>query len=157
MAPLGLGRVLMQKFWSACLAAASITVGLMVVSGHILKLPAWRDRLLRRAAIALMSGALCGLSVGLGALFPNFREDNPSKIVSGFGGTLCLVGSFVFIVLFVGALAFPASLPFTWSALSRSGIVAWTLAANAVALAISLTAAILPLALARRRLKNMEF
>ena len=41
-----------------------------------------------------MSGALCGLAVGLGALFPNFKEDNPSKIVSGFGGTLCLVASF---------------------------------------------------------------
>ena len=39
----------------------------------------------------MMSAALSGLAVGLGALFPNFKEDNPSKIVSGFGGTLCLV------------------------------------------------------------------
>ena len=65
-----------------------------------------------------MSAALCELSVGLGALFPNFKEDNPSKIVSGFGGTLCLVASFVFIVLFITLLAFPASLPYTRSGLS---------------------------------------
>ena len=156
LAPLGLDRVLMQKFWSACLAAASITVGLMVTSGHILKLPAWRI-VYFAVAIALMSGALCGLSVGLGALFPNFREDNPSKIVSGFGGTLCLVSSFVFIVLFVGALAIPASLPFTWSTLSPAALLGWTLAANAAALAASLSAAIIPLTLARRRLINMEF
>ena len=66
-----------------------------------------------------MSAALCGLSVGLGALFPNFKEDNPSKIVSGFGGTLCLVASFVYIVLFITLLAFPASLPFTLAAACR--------------------------------------
>ena len=156
LAPLGLSRVLMQKFWSACLAASSITVGLMAVSGHILKLPAWRI-VYFAAAIALMSGALCGLSVGLGALFPNFREENPSKIVSGFGGTLCLVSSFVFIVLFVGTLAFPASLPFTWPMLSPSALLGCTLVANVLALAGSLGAASVPLALARRRLKNMEF
>ena len=48
-----------------------------------------------------MSATLSGLAVGLGALFPNFKEDNPSKIVSGFGGTLCLVASFLYITLFV--------------------------------------------------------
>ena len=156
LAPLGLGSVLMQKFWSACLAATTITVGLMVTSGHILKLPAGSIAYFA-AAIALMSGALCGMSVGLGALFPNFREDNPSKIVSGFGGTLCLVSSFGFIVLFVATLAFPASLPFTWPSLPPATRQAWTLAANAVALALSLGAAIVPLTLARNRLKNMEF
>ena len=28
---------------------------------------------------------VAGLSVGLGAIYPNFNEDSPSKIVSGFG------------------------------------------------------------------------
>ena len=30
---------------------------------------------------------------GLGVLYPNLKEANPNKIVSGFGGTLCLVVS----------------------------------------------------------------
>ena len=34
---------------------------------------------------------LSGLSVGLGAIVPNFRETDPSKIAVGFGGTLNLV------------------------------------------------------------------
>ena len=156
LAPLGLPRVLMQKFWSACLAATTITVGLMITSGSILKLPLWQIFYFG-VAIAMMSGALCGMSVGLGALFPNFKEDNPSKIVSGFGGTLCLVGSFVFIVLFVGTLAFPASLPFTWPTMSATTRLWYQLAANGVALALSIAAATVPLMLASRRLKNMEF
>ena len=113
MAPLGLPRVLTQKFCSSCLAATAITVSLMVASSMILKLGTGMI-VYFGLAIALMSGALCGLSVGLGALFPNFEEDNPSKIVSGFGGTLCLVASFVYIVIIVTLLAFPRSLPYTW-------------------------------------------
>jgi ABC-2 type transport system permease protein len=45
-----------------------------------------------------MTLTLNGLSVGLGALYPNFKEENPSKIVSGFGGTFCLVLSFLYIL-----------------------------------------------------------
>ena len=35
------------------------------------------------------------------------KEDNPSKIVSGFGGTLCLVVSAIYIAAFVGLAAVP--------------------------------------------------
>jgi ABC-2 type transport system permease protein len=153
MAPLGLPRVLMQKFCSSCLAATVITASLMVTSSLILKLGIWMI-IYFALAIAVMSGALCGMAVGLGALFPNFKEDNPSKIVSGFGGTLCLVASFVYIVLIVTLLAFPA---FNWPKLSLGEQHALRAIALALALVLSALALIVPLALARRRLKNMEF
>ena len=35
--------------------------------------------------------------MGMGVMYPDLKEDNPSKIVSGFGGTFCLVVSFVYI------------------------------------------------------------
>ncbi len=156
MAPLGLPRVLMQKFCSSCLAATGITVGLMITSGFILKLSAGKIGYFV-AAVALISVSLCSMSVSLGAIFPNFKEDNPSKIVSGFGGTLCLVASFVYIVLFVTLLAFPASLPFTWPGLSAGERNGFELAAGTAALLLSAAAALVPLTIARRRLKNMEF
>jgi ABC-2 type transport system permease protein len=106
LAPLGLTRVLVQKFVLSCSVALTITVSLMIVSSLLLNL-AWGDVIKFACAIALMSASLSGLAVGLGALFPNFREDNPSKIVSGFGGTLCLVISFIYITLFVALLAAP--------------------------------------------------
>ena len=58
-----------------------------------------------------MTLTLTGLAVGLGALYPNFKEENPSKIVSGFGGTFCLVLSFLYILTTVIVLAF--STPWT--------------------------------------------
>ena len=42
-------------------------------------------------------------------LYPNFKDANPSKIVSGFGGTLCLVLSFLYILGSVLLLAFGAT------------------------------------------------
>ena len=156
MAPLGLPKVLMQKFWSSCLAATSITVGLMITSCCILKLNAGRIEYFV-AAVTLISVSLCSMSVSLGAIFPNFKEDNPSKIVSGFGGTLCLVASFVYIVLFVTLLAFPASLPFTWPGLTAGGRHAFEAGAGAADLLLSAAAALGPMVVARRRLRNMEF
>ena len=32
------------------------------------------------------------------------KETNSAKIVSGFGGTLCLITSFVYVALFIGSL-----------------------------------------------------
>jgi ABC-2 type transport system permease protein len=51
---------------------------------------------------------LAGIAVGLGARFPNLREMTPAKIAAGFGGTLTLVLSVVFIGAGVLATAVPA-------------------------------------------------
>ncbi len=50
---------------------------------------------------------LTSLCIGLGVLFPNFKEDNPAQIVSGFGGTLALVLCLFYIAVDVMALGLP--------------------------------------------------
>jgi ABC-2 type transport system permease protein len=104
MAPLGMARVIRTKFWLAALAALTVTLGLMWLSCRMLQLSTDRT-IFFSGVITVMTFTLTGLAVGLGALCPNFKEDNPSKIVSGFGGTLCLVLSFVYIVFSVATLA----------------------------------------------------
>jgi ABC-2 type transport system permease protein len=150
LAPVGMQRVLMQKFWLSCVTATSITVALMVASSMMLHLPLSKVTFFA-FAIALMSAALSGLAVGLGALFPNFKEDNPSKIVSGFGGTLCLVMSFIYISLVIALIALPDlrrvttmqfALPDEW--------------AHGLAVAMSLALLFIPLHAAARRVKRLE-
>lgn len=104
MAPMGLVRVLQSKFWLASRSALPLGVGLILLSCRMLQMPIDRT-LYFSLLIATMAFTLAGLAMGLGALFPNFREDNPAKIVSGFGGTLCLVLSFLYIVGSVALLA----------------------------------------------------
>ena len=47
--------------------------------------------------------------MGLGAIYPNFREDSPAKIVSGFGGTLNLVLNLLFVLVVVVLQLIPSN------------------------------------------------
>lgn len=151
LAPVGLRKILMQKFWMSSLGAMAITVTLMVISSVMLRMTLGRV-LFFAGAIALMSVTLSGLASGLGALFPNFKEDNPSKIVSGFGGTLCLVVSFVYITLFVGLTALPGIRRVT----EMPEIVPDSVPI-VMAVALSLIVLLVPLVTASRRVKILEF
>jgi ABC-2 type transport system permease protein len=86
LAPLGLARVVKAKFWLTGCASLVVTLGLISLSCYMLKLPFIRT-IYFGMAVSVMTFTLTGLAVGLGVLYPNFKEENPSKIVSGFGGT----------------------------------------------------------------------
>ena len=60
--------------------------------------------------MAIISLGLSAISVGLGARLANFRETDPSKIAAGFGGTLNLVVSLLFLMITIGAVALPCHL-----------------------------------------------
>lgn len=60
--------------------------------------------------MAIVSIGLSAISVGLGAKLPNYRESDPSKIAAGFGGTLNLVISLMFLLITIGMLALPCHL-----------------------------------------------
>ena len=151
LSPIGMRKVLLQKFSFSCVGAMFVTVTLMTVSSMMLHLP-WTRVLFFDAAIALPAAALCGLAVGLGALFPNLKEDNPSKIVSGFGGTLCLIISFVYIVVYVSLIAVPG----LRQVMPRDFLISDAMALL-LALLCSLALLVIPLFLAIRRVKNLEF
>jgi len=151
LAPLGLPKVLLQKFWLSFSVSAFITVSLMVASSMMLHLPFSRVCWFA-GAIALMSASLSGAAVGLGALFPNLKEDDPSKIVSGFGGTLCLVVSFFYIACFIALAAIPGMR----RVMHLRFVVPDEIALGAAAF-LSLLVLLIPMALGMRRVKNLEF
>ena len=150
MAPLGLARVLLTKFWMTGIASLILTLGLMALSCQMLSLPAHRT-LFFGLAITIMTFTLTGLAVGLGALYPNFKEDNPGKIVSGFGGTFCLVLSFLYILAAVVLLALGS--PWAPARLSIQWMKLWSWL---VFLGGSLALGYLPMKLALRRVATAE-
>jgi hypothetical protein len=104
IAPLGLRRLMRVKMWLSTTGTMLVTLGLIWLSCHLIMLP-WERTLFFSVAVAVMTFTLNGMAAGLGALYPNMREDNPGKIVSGFGGTLCLVLSFLYIFASILMLA----------------------------------------------------
>ncbi len=97
LSPMGLAQVVKTKYWLASAASLAVTLALVTLSCYLLKMP-WGDVAFFGAVIAVMTFALNGLAVGLGVLYPNVKETNPNKIVSGFGGTLCFVMSSIYII-----------------------------------------------------------
>ncbi|HZM01905.1 MAG TPA: hypothetical protein VFC44_02680 [Candidatus Saccharimonadales bacterium] len=151
MAPLGLVQALKAKFWLASRAALVVTVSLIWLSCYMLQMPV--DRTLYLAVIiATMTFTLAALAMGLGALYPNFREDNPTKIVSGFGGTLCLVLSFLYIVGSVTLLAVGS--PWGWKG---GASVHWILTTWTAFVLFSIVMGWIPYRLGLRRVRTVEF
>ena len=120
---------------------------------------------LHLAMVAVLCMGLSGISVGLGARLPNLRESDPSKIAVGFGGTLNLLVSLVFIFAIVTALAVPCHLYFlgqehpdsTRLALSHVGFRFWLLIAILVSLTIGAIGTVLPLRIGIKAFQKMEF
>jgi ABC-2 type transport system permease protein len=97
---------LWQKFFFCVVSSLIITVPLMLFSNFMLEVPSllfWRSLIV----LFFLSLGLTSLSVGLGAMTPNFREDNPARIANGLGGTMNIVLSLIYIVLILGMVTAP--------------------------------------------------
>jgi len=149
-APLGLPRVVQTKFLLVTSASLVVTLGMIALSCHMLQMPFERTAYFA-GAITVMTLTLNALALGIGVLYPNLREDNPSKIVSGFGGTFALVMSFLYIVASVLLLAWGS--PWRWNPELRDPPV---LACFAGFIALSIALGYVPLRLALRRLRAFE-
>ncbi|MBI1839396.1 MAG: hypothetical protein HYR88_00895 [Verrucomicrobia bacterium] len=150
MTPSGLGRVVRIKYWVATSLSLALTMSLILLSCLFLGFD-WRQTGFFCVATAVMTFTLNGMAVGLGTLYPNFQEDNPSKIVSGFGGTLCLVLSFLYILVSVVLLGMTVS----WHA-SLTPSIQRVLGCVAGFLAVSWILGGIPLRLALKRVLTLE-
>ena len=103
--------------------------------------------------------------MGLGARFPDLREPSPAKIAAGFGGTLNLVVSAIYIMVTVICSAVPS---YYWveatSGNSRSAASDWfelgstsmMLTGVLISLALGLLACVVPFVIGLRAFRRME-
>ena len=152
--PLERRNLLYSKFWFAFIGSFLISEGLMTVSDLVLRVPGevmW----IHVIAMLIICSGLSALAVGIGALYPNLREDNPSKIVSGFGGTLNLVLSVMFVALIIVLLA----VPYHVSQMDRPGLEGlrrFLLPGGLLAVATGVVAVIVPMWLGVRAFQRLE-
>jgi len=156
LAPVGLGKILSQKFWMSAIISLFITETLIIISNKMLGI----SGIMMYASlwtVFVMSFALVGLSVGLGAAFPDFNSENPARIVSGFGGTLTLILSLGYILITMILLILPFQLFLkghisTYVDLKRTVLVSMSLVSL-----VGLALCIAPLIYGQRKLARAEF
>ena len=99
---------------------------------------------------------------------PNYRETDPSKIAAGFGGTLNLVVSLLFLLITIGAVSLPCHLYFigiqsaegfrkislNWS-IDRFQF--WLAMSVGFSTLIGFLAVIIPIRIGLKQLANQEF
>jgi ABC-2 type transport system permease protein len=157
--PLRRERLLWGEFAFSATGALVIAELLVILSDLLLAMT-WQVIVLHAVTVVVLAAGLCGLSVGLGACMPNFRESDPSKIAVGFGGTLNLVAGLLFLLLVIGLMA----LPYHLQAASRqdtdpgAGVAfGWLAVRVGSVLGLGVAAVFVPLRLGVRALRRMEF
>ncbi len=121
LAPWPRHRVVTGKFLFAILVGVPVSSALALLSGLMLGLP-WPAIFYQIGIIACMATGLAASALGIGARLADYREDDPNKLVAGYGGTINLLASLVFAgLLLVGAAA---------PVLGRSAREAWILGAG---------------------------
>jgi ABC-2 type transport system permease protein len=153
--PMRRTTILWGKFFFAAVGTFVISGGLVAVSDASLGLPAW-TLAVHVAAVACICCGLNGLAVGLGALYPRLGTDNPSKIVSSFGGTLNLMCSICFLAFALAPIVVPLHLHAV-GALDGGRFTFWMAMALAVVIVISAIACLVPMLAGARAFRRMEF
>jgi len=104
--PLRREQLLWGKFAFSMTGGLFLAGSLILLSDLMLQMPL--DAVaLHLVTVVVLTAGLSGLSVGLGACMPNFRETDPSKIVGGFGGTLNLVAGLGYLLAILILMAGP--------------------------------------------------
>lgn len=161
--PLRRESILWGKFAFAAGISLCATEVLVILSDIVLRV-GWMMGLVHVGMIAILCFGLAGISVGLGARFPNLREHDPSKIAAGFGGTLNLLLSLVFILVVVMAIALPCHIYLADHDLPLSSLAMWSdssfqrrigLAVAACA-ALGLAATVIPMRIGMKAFRSME-
>ena len=114
----------------------------------------------------LLSVGLAGIAVGLGAKLPNLREQSPSRIAAGFGGTLNLVISTLYIVLIVLLTALPCHFYFAlngYVTLAAANthwgryFYLWLTLGTVLSILLAALATVAPLRMGFRAFRRLEF
>ena len=156
LAPISWRQVQRQKLWLGVVATSGFTLLITLVTGYRLQLDGFSVAV-SLFTVAVTNLALAGLAVGLGSLFADFEEDNPSRIVSGMGGTLNFVLSMIFVVTAGGiqATLLQWRLVARWGGWSQDVLWPSLIGLGALAGLAALTCWI-PLRLGLRQLERLE-
>lgn len=162
--PLSRSQILWGKFAFAT-GISLVSTELLVVLGDLMLRMGPMMILLHMGMVLVLCLGLSGISVGLGARLPNLKEDDPSRIASGFGGTLNLLVSLVFIFAVVMSLALPCHLYFLGHdesggsrlVLNEAQFRFWITVAIAGSLVIGAVGTIVPLRMGIKAFRRMEF
>jgi ABC-2 type transport system permease protein len=161
--PVERDTILWSKFWFASLGSWIPCSLLVLLSDMMLQVPVLVIAVHQLTCVLLCLG-LASIAVGFGAMMPNFRETSPSKIAAGFGGTLNLVLSALYIMVVVVLTALPCHFyllagkgPWGAAFVDPKYLRLWLVGGTGAAIVVGAVATIVPLRRGLRAFRRLEF
>ena len=161
--PIDRDTILWSKFWFASLGSWVPCALLVLLSDLMLHVPMLVIVVHQLTCVLLCLG-LSSIAVGFGAMMPNFRETSPSKIAAGFGGTLNLVLSALYIMVVVVLTALPCHFyllagkgPWGAAFVNPQYLKMWLVLGTGAAIVVGAVATIVPLRRGLRAFRKLEF
>ncbi len=148
-------NVLLVKFAFSLTVTGLSALIVMGLAIRALELPSEWARLQLAVCLAICVG-LSGLSVGLGARFPVRGQRNPARIAAGFGGTLNLIASMLFVAIEVVGVAYAGLIRFGehWRELEETHVSAWLMPGLIL---LGVAVAVLSLWVGARHFERLEY
>jgi len=156
VSPISIRSFLWIKFGIYFLPLLVLTEGLIVITNTMLNVAPFMMWLSVLTVFAMVPG-IVALGIGMGALNPNFRTENPAQAVTGFDGLLFMVFSTAFIGAVLALEAGPVYHYFLSQLRGRPLPTHWYLRTWASGLGVVLlcmAAAWIPMAMGQRRLER---
>jgi ABC-2 type transport system permease protein len=104
--PLSMRDLLWSKFWVGTIPLLFFAVGLVLVTGLLMKVSPF-IMTVSVITITMMTFGIAGLAIGFGTLFPRFDTENAAQIPTSFGGLLFMMASIVLIGIVITLEARP--------------------------------------------------
>ena len=153
--PMPVRELLWAKFWVGTLPLLILALGIIGVTNALLQVEVFMFTL-SVFTITLMTFAIAGLAIGFGTLFPQFETENAAQIPTSFGGLLFMMTS---IALIGGVIILEAPAVYGYLSARAFGTPTdrWAMARGLVIAAVlCVTATIVPIRVALRRLEAVE-
>lgn len=155
-APLSFKKIIKIKFFFNLCWAIIIFEGLLIFSNIFIKTDQ-RMYLLLPIIGLFVAASLVSINLGLGSRFPQFNEDNPSKIAAGTGGIITALASITYVGVSIIILANPAYNYLTSRYFHRPSNYLLIYSSLALFLAFNIFTIIVPLHLGMSALEKRDF
>lgn len=152
--PLTRNQVMWAKFLYALTVTACAAIPVTYLSVRAVELP-WAMGLAQLGATFGCCIGLCGLAIGMGARWPNYKEPTASRISSGLGGTINLIAS-VALVASNGTL-FAFTCLYSLNERQLVGLEWHSATALAAAIVISVSSGAFCMAIGIRKFRKEQF
>ena len=156
ISPISIRSFLWIKFCIYFLPLLILTEALIVITNTMLNVAPFMMGLSVLTVFAMVPG-IVSLGIGMGALNPNFRTENPAQAVTGFDGLLFMIFSTAFIGAVLALEAGPVYHYFIAQLRHRPLPTHWylrTWTSGLVVVLLCIAAAWVPMAIGQRRLER---